>query len=68
MHFFFSQRRVLRGGLLDVMNKGGRIEDYGSGTKLWFLLREECRLIEFGEEEANLLERTKLSADPVLCF
>jgi hypothetical protein len=60
--FFFSQRRVLRGGLLDVMNIGGGVEDYGSGTKLWFLLREECRLIEFGEEEANLLMRTKLSA------
>jgi hypothetical protein len=43
------------------MNIGGGIEDYGSGTKLWFLLREECRLIEFGEEEANLLMRTKLS-------
>jgi hypothetical protein len=38
-----------------MMNIGGGIEDCGSGAKLWFLLREECRLIEFGEEEANLL-------------
>jgi hypothetical protein len=50
------------------MNIGGGIEDYGSGTKFWFLLREECRLIKFGEEEANLLVWTKLSANSVLCF
>jgi hypothetical protein len=50
------------------MNIGGGIEEYGSGTKLWFLLREECRLIEFGEEEANLLVRTKFSAYPIFGF